>query len=105
MRKAALNLLIRERIQPNFGNAGSVNSLMGRVKEKAAARGDARDIIHSDLGLDQSAAGGSAKTEALLAEVEKDMAGLFKVEGLRKHMHDLSAKLELLEKVRLVVIA
>ena len=98
MRKAALGLLIRERIQPNFGNAGSVNSLLGRVKSAVAARGDAREIIFADLGLDENAAGGSAKTEALLAEVEAEMSELFKAEHLRAHFNDLAARLTTLEK-------
>ncbi|KOO53391.1 p-loop containing nucleoside triphosphate hydrolase protein [Chrysochromulina tobinii] len=98
VRKAALGLLIRERIQPNFGNAGSVNSLLGRVKSAVAARGDAREIILADLGLDENAAGGSAKTEALLAEVEAEMSELFKAEHLRAHFNDLAARLTTLEK-------
>ena len=98
VRKAALGLLIRERIQPNFGNAGSVNSLLGRVKAAVAARGDAREIILADLGLDANAAGGSAKTEALLAEVEAEMNELFKAEHLRAHFDDLAARLTTLEK-------
>jgi hypothetical protein len=98
VRKAALGLLIRERIQPNFGNAGSVNSLLGRVKAAVAARGDAREIILADLGLDENAAGGSAKTEALLAEVEAEMSELFKAEHLRAHFDDLAARLTALEK-------
>ena len=98
VRKAALNLLIKERIQPNFGNAGSVNSLMGRVKMAVAARGDAREIVLEDLGLDASAAGGSAQTAALLEEVQADMAKLFKGEHLQKHFSQLAARLASLEK-------
>ena len=48
-----INMLIRERIKPHFGNAGAVNSLMGRVKEALAARGDARSITMADLGLEE----------------------------------------------------
>ena len=70
--KAALGMLVRERIKPNFGNAGAVNSLMGRVKVALAARGDARAIQLGDLGLAEggAATGGTAATAALLAEVE-----------------------------------
>ena len=91
--KAALNLLIQERIKPNFGNAGAVNSLMGCVKEALATRGDSRSIILSDLGLQEGAEGGTAKTASLLQEVEKEMASLFKVEALQKHFKGLSARL------------
>ena len=41
VRKAALASLSRERVQPNFGNAGAVNSLLGRAKTALAARGEA----------------------------------------------------------------
>jgi len=98
VRKAALNLLVKERIKPNFGNAGSVNSLMGRVKSSVAGRGDARDIVLADLGLEEGSAGGTAETAALLAEVEKELAGLFKVEGLLKHFETLTARLGQLQK-------
>ena len=96
--KAALNLLIRERIKPNFGNAGAVNSLMGRVKESLASRGDSRAIVLEDLGLQEGAVGGTAKTAALLQQVEQEMASLFKVEGLQKHFVDLTARLAQLQK-------
>lgn len=98
VRKAALHLLIKERIKPNFGNAGAVNSLMGRVKAAVAGRGDAREIVLSDLGLEEGAAGGTAETAALLAEVEKEMAGLFKGEHLQKHFDVLAARLTQLHK-------
>ena len=56
--KAALQLLIRERIKPNFGNAGAVNALMGRVKTAVAGRGDARS--RSSAHASASAAGTTA---------------------------------------------
>jgi len=95
--KAALNLLIRERIKPHFGNAGAVNSLMGRVKESLAGRGDARSITLADLGLHEGASGGTAKTASLLHEVEEEMATLFKADGLRAHFDALAARLAQLQ--------
>ena len=98
VRKAAVQLLVRERIKPNFGNAGSVNDLMGRVKASIAQRGDMREIEMSDLGLDENAAGGSAEMETLLKEVEQEMAGLFKGEHLQLHFKQLAARLEQQQK-------
>ena len=96
--KAALTLLIRERIRPHFGNAGAVNSLMGRVKEALAARGDARAITLADLGLEEGASGGTAKTASLLSEVEKEIKTLFKTEGLQRHFEGLAARLTQLQR-------
>ena len=96
--KAAVQLLVRERIKPNFGNAGAVNELMGRVKASIAQRGDAREIEMSDLGLDENAAGGSAETETLLKEVEQEMAELFKGEHLQLHFKQLAARLSQQQK-------
>ena len=36
VRKAAMAVLAKERIAPNFGNAGSVESLVGRAKQRLA---------------------------------------------------------------------
>ena len=96
--KEAVQLLVRERIKPNFGNAGAVNELMGRVKASIAQRGDAREIEMSDLGLNENAAGGSAETETLLKEVEQEMAGLFKGEHLQLHFKELAARLSQQQK-------
>jgi len=91
-------MLIRERIKPHFGNAGAVNSLLGRVKEALASRGDARSIILADLGLEEGASGGTAKTASLVQEVEREMAALFKVDDLQKHFDNLTARLAQLQK-------
>ena len=94
---AARDMLIRERIKPHFGNAGAVKSLMGRVKKALAARGDARAITLADLGLEEGASGGTAKTASLLSEVEKEMKNLFKTEGLQEHFKSLTARLTQLQ--------
>eukprot|EP00966_Prymnesium_polylepis_P213661 4948055-Prymnesium_polylepis.1 len=71
---------------------------MGRVKEALASRGDSRSIVLTDLGLEEGAAGGTAKTASLLQEVQKEMASLFKVEGLQQHFDSLTARLTQLQK-------
>ena len=96
----AVLIAIRRRGLKNKDVSNAIrNSLLGRVKAAVAVRGDAREIILADLGLDENAAGGSAKTEALLAEVEAEMNELFiKAEHLRAHFDDLAARLTTLEK-------
>ena len=94
VRKAALKLLIQERIKPNFGNAGAVNSLIGRAKLAVAGRAEvttSQDITLEDLGIDES---GSARGDGdLLAEAQAQLGALFKGEQLQQHFDQVSALL------------
>ena len=101
-RKAALAELIKQRAQPNFGNAGSVNSLIGRAKQRLAARavvgapagngeaGAIKELTLADLGVDDA----RAKSERLLREASHALNGLCKASALRQHLTALQTLTE-----------
>ena len=48
-------------VQPNFGNAGAVESLIGRAKQRLASSGStATEITPADLGIDLQSEGTNA---------------------------------------------
>ena len=69
VRKEAVKMLARERIKPNFGNAGAVNNLIGKAALRlASTKGPfATELTLEDIG----SVGETASKVDLLAEVRR----------------------------------
>ena len=85
VRQAAVKLLAQERLRPNFRNAGAVNNLLSRAKERISSRDPiTRELTVDDLGVSAQEAGSGPDP---LAELQ----GLYKVEHIVDTIREMQA--------------
>ena len=97
VRRAVVRQLARDRIKPNFGNAGAVVTALSAAQQALAADGYVEatelQLRHFGLSADEVRSGGAA-----LAQAERALGKLVKVEGLRDHLRETSAMISQLER-------
>ena len=97
VRRAVVRQLARDRIKPNFGNAGAVVTVLSAAQQALAADRDVEatelQLRHFGLSADEVRNGGAA-----LAQAERALGKLVKVDGLREHLRETSAMISQLER-------